>query len=318
MSCDNCCSGRPPKDGKFNNLVVCDKLSNKNLSAQVANIQQLTVGNLTVIGSDTGISGCQFEVPADFPTIAAAIAAAEASGVTVPTVNVCGGIYQENLTINIPMGLIGSGIVLLLGSLTINNPSGIQNFRIQPPTGPGIIFNTGGRPSMENVKVEVGDANALRFVGADSSLNAAACGFQNNSTTTPTVIGIGGFDFRACSILNESDSGPAISMSGDGESRALIGCTMQGSVQNVSILVVLNIDSCFIRNSGTGGTLIAGTIASPGTLHVFNSRTDASVDPLFLAVNALSIIDYANLSSFTGMVATGAGAGTVTNLGPVP
>lgn len=304
--CDNCCSGRPDTDGKFKNLVVCEKFSNKNLSAQTANIQQLTVGDLTVLRSETlppvtniTTTGCGFQVPTDFPTIQEAVdavAAAQAAGIFATTVNICGGIYTENIVLPSPMALMGDGLVIVNGSITISSPGKVQNMNFEPSSGPGIII-TGGRPNFINVSVEVGDTNAIRITGITGTLKAVNCELQNDSSTFATVdCSEAGVDFMNSNIENDTNGGLAFLFSSTigTDSASFFSCQIRGTVQCIAANMsrVIRLDNCTMDERGLLAAhyaIIAGDGVIPGRVEVYNTRiTSIGVGPNFAHLDPIT------------------------------
>jgi hypothetical protein len=87
------------------------------IEAKRADCQRLVVD--TLVANNVSVSGCGFEVPSGYPTIQAAVDAAEAMGGS-QSVRICNGLYGENVVINGPISLIGTGPNTILGgSLTI-------------------------------------------------------------------------------------------------------------------------------------------------------------------------------------------------------
>jgi hypothetical protein len=266
-NCNNCCGDRPAKDAKYNNLVVCGKLANKDLSAQRANIANLTVGDLTILG-DTVVNnftfGCGFDVPSDYPTIQEAVDAALASGEIVVGINICAGTYVEDVTIafavpNMALALNFLGGALVLGNLLVTGslstpivigsagsvswtgsmifdgvPGHIRNLTLNARSSPGIALVGGARPNFSGVRVR-GDDLVILSVDSGTDTNIDTSNFNNNSTTLPTVLNNGGeISMRACQISNGVPDSLAYLLSSDsgggGSVDELVGCEVSGTI----------------------------------------------------------------------------------------
>jgi hypothetical protein len=282
----------------------------------------LTVNNLTVLDQeiipvDPLTAGfCQFDVPAVFPTIQEAINAAEASGGLTATVNVCGGVYTEDLTTTgaVAIAIQTFGLVLLTGNVLFSGPAPgvlssagtlrltgtvtfdgtgggqLQNVGIEGPGGtvPLRMIN-GASPSLVNVGVDGVDVQAL-FVDSTSRIRVHGGDFSTRSVTLPAIELEAGadVDITGAEITNNTLDGPALLWAPlvappGPQTNTFIGCTFTGPIVNEAPGNTLIVSSCIVRPESSGPPtahlIRAGNVAgtSDGNIEIYNSHIASEI-----------------------------------------